>query len=709
MNFSPTRNGGDAHIEETNEDAHVSWQQEDWQTDDTTTTDRQYHRFPQAWPRSYDDRRNSFLRYYDRLVVSTQQKEWQCISPMTQHIIPHPPLSPPTHDHTHAVGAISEPETGGRIRKRRSQSFNDYIDRLDDDDDDDDLPVRSALTLPPLLQQSQEHDPFIATPAMADYGSVTISTEEEQDRRSTSSTFQSIPDNEDYKYSDNGYNVTMTEMDDSIANPQQILSTTGSPENLQSLASSSEQCPSLDNWRQSEEQQPLKLSVQDKNDATVERDDGNPLYVSILYGAINCTIVIPVVMSFGNIIYRDDAFAPYMPVLIKLTLVSGFVHQMCFSTFSTLKFAVGSVQDAGLIFLSSMAADIVAYCRREGYNDETMLATVTVGLGLSAALLGIGLVIVGRLGLAGYVQMLPTCVVAGYLAYIGWFVGYSGLGIMAGTSSLTIALLLENILFVLPGVAGGIFIYASVQKFRHVAVLPLCITLLLLAFYVGLILSGSSIQQTTENGWIRQTEKAPVWYHTWDYLKIDLVAWGALPQLWLTWSGMLFVVALSSSLDVAAIELEMKRPLNYNHELRMVGISNFVSGMTGGYTGSYIFSQSIFSLRIGIRSRMAGFALAFFQLVIILIPFPILSYVPNFFYGSLLSMICMDLMYEWLWEFRSKVTTAEYLIGLSTFALIHFLGVEYGILLGVVVYVGCRYLKIDVGELKQIPTQEDRI
>ena len=70
-------------------------------------------------------------------------------------------------------------------------------------------------------------------------------------------------------------------------------------------------------------------------------------------------------------------------------------------------------------------------------------------------------------------------------------------------------------------------------------------------------------------------------------------------------------------------------------------------------------------------------------------------------------MICIDLMYEWLWEFRNKVTPAEYLIGLSTFGLIQFLGVEYGIVAGVAVYVLCRQLKIDVGELKQVYIEED--
>jgi SulP family sulfate permease len=163
---------------------------------------------------------------------------------------------------------------------------------------------------------------------------------------------------------------------------------------------------------------------------------------------------------------------------------------------------------------------------------------------------------------------------------------------------------------------------------------------------------------------------------------------------------MIFVVALSSSLDVAAIELELNEPLNYNNELTMIGISNFVSGLTGGYTGSYIFSQSIFSLRAGIRSRVAGFMLAFCEFIFLILPIPIMSYIPNFFFGSLLIMICIDLMYEWLWDVRKKITSAEYAVCLATFGLIQLLGVEYGIMTGVLVYVSFQKFGLDVGVRK---------
>jgi len=568
---------------------------------------------------SFDDRKKKHCErtahFYDGFVASSRREEWAVVSPMSRHVFPS------ERSNESVRSTYNSP---ANIRRRRSRSFNDYIEKRSNID-------VTALTTTTTIQWGQYEKNSNEKSQISDNGD----------------------GNDDYGSSD--------------------------------------------------------VNDQQENSIDDIQEDDMPFYMSILYGGINCTIIVPVIMSFGNIIYRDKAFANYMPVLIKLTLFSGTVHQICFSTFSTLKFAVGSVQDAGLIFLSKMAHDMVQYCRSNHYDDETMLATVTVGLGCAAAALGVGLVVISKLGLASYVRLLPTCVVAGYLAYIGWFVGYSGLGIMAEENSLTPALMMEKFKYVLPGIAGGTLIYVSVRKFRHVAVLPLCISLLLVIFYTILAITGTSIEVATENGWIRKSEEQPAWYQTWDYLKLDKVVWSAMPQLWLTWVGMLFVVALSSSLDVAAIELEMDKPLNYNKELGVVGISNLVSGLTGGYTGSYIFSQTIFSLRIGVQSRIAGFSIALFQLIIILCPFPLLSYVPNFFYGSLLLMICIDLVYEWLWEFRSKVTTAEYLIALSTFGLIQVLGVEYGIIGGIAVYVICRQLKVDVGELKKVYAEGDDV
>lgn len=57
---------------------------------------------------------------------------------------------------------------------------------------------------------------------------------------------------------------------------------------------------------------------------------------------------------------------------------------------------------------------------------------------------------------------------------------------------------------------------------------------------------------------------------------------------------------MHSAHTFAAIQQDMPTPLDFNRELITVGISNTVVGALGvGYTGSYIFSQTVFTMRAG--------------------------------------------------------------------------------------------------------------
>ena len=254
-------------------------------------------------------------------------------------------------------------------------------------------------------------------------------------------------------------------------------------------------------------------------------------------------------------------------------------------------------------------------------------------------------------------------------------------------------------ILVTPGLIGGFGIVFLVKKLKHMAVLPLSVAFLLSSFYASLVMTGTSLESSKEMGWINRADDPPIWYKTWNWFQFDKVVWDALPGQVLTVCSMIFVVALSSSLDIAAIDLEIPKPLEYNHELRMIGLSNLVSGLTGGYTGSYIFSQSIFSLRAGIRSRLSGFVIAIIGAATVVMPFSIMSFVPNFIFGSLLLMICVDLMVEWLWDVRKKLTGAEYFVALSTFVLIQIMSVENGIIAGSFLYVLLLKLGFNVSEI----------
>ena len=77
-------------------------------------------------------------------------------------------------------------------------------------------------------------------------------------------------------------------------------------------------------------------------------------------------------------------------------------------------------------------------------------------------------------------------------------------------------------------------------------------------------------------------------------------------------------------------------------------------------------------------------------------------------------MICVDLVYEWLWEVRNKLNPAEYSVCLATFLLIQLVGVEYGIILGVALNLMFNKLISGVGskatdEDEQIESQERKL
>lgn len=65
------------------------------------------------------------------------------------------------------------------------------------------------------------------------------------------------------------------------------------------------------------------------------------------------------------------------------------------------------------------------------------------------------------------------------------------------------------------------------------------------------------------------------------------------------------------------------------------GTSNIIAGAVGaGMTGSYIFSQTIFSMRAGVVNRLHGAIVAVMELALFFLPISVISYMPTFFYGE---------------------------------------------------------------------------
>jgi len=402
---------------------------------------------------------------------------------------------------------------------------------------------------------------------------------------------------------------------------------------------------------------------------------------------------VPVLYGYAQIVFSHDLFQPYMPMLAKLFILSSVVHQATFSLVSSLPYAVGQIQDAGLIFLSKIATSVVFLLHDK--PAEVVVSTTLVTLGLCTALLGMTLMGLGHYKLARLVSYLPLPVIGGQIVFIAAFCFRAGVALSVGHDLDSLQAWSDlydphSVVLVLPGILAGVGLSAVARSFKHFLALPLAMVCVPLVFYGVLYLGGETMDGARDFGWLGPSNVPASWqsslalYQVWPLSSLGGIEWWVLPYQLPTLLGMIFVVSFSSCLDIVAIEMDGGRPLNKNHELSTVGLSNLIAGVCGGFTGSYIFSQTIFTFRTQTRSRLCGLVLIVAELAVFLSPIDLMTYIPLYFFAATLHFITFELMIEWLVEARRRMTRKEYLVLWVTFIGNVSLGIIPGFALGIV-------------------------
>ena len=385
---------------------------------------------------------------------------------------------------------------------------------------------------------------------------------------------------------------------------------------------------------------------------------------SIVLGVVNFVVCTPTLVSYAAIVFRAHVFHHQMTKLTKLFFLSSALHQLAMSLLSKLPFAVGQVQDVGLIILSQIAGNVA---KRNPDSPAVATATALVACTLATFLVGVGLFFVGRYRLGGIVQLFPLAAVAGYLGYIGYFCLAAGASLSTG---LTISEPSSWRAFVdAPGVVWLQVLAAAMQAgviwatgfVRSPFALPVVLLSLPVLFFVTIYALGVSAEEARENGWLLGSVQAsaPPWgwevYDIYAIPKAESRGW-----LGLDWGGVVspaqvanalalfVVVSFGSSLDIAAVQAGQeaatqggKNPyeVDFDHELSTIGLANAVVGLSGsGFTGSYIFSQTIFSQKQN-AGRLNGALLCVLELVLFVCPFDVLQLMPGSYVGAIMACV----------------------------------------------------------------------
>lgn len=129
-----------------------------------------------------------------------------------------------------------------------------------------------------------------------------------------------------------------------------------------------------------------------------------------LPAACCCLLLLPGCCFLCTLHPQDPTYKPLLGQLARIAFFSAAMHQLMFTIFSTLPFAVGQPQDVGLIFLSSMATGVADIGRQQGLDSAVVVGTALLTLTLGTVVVGIMTMLVGELGtpLTGFCLLLAS-------------------------------------------------------------------------------------------------------------------------------------------------------------------------------------------------------------------------------------------------------------------------------------------------------------
>jgi SulP family sulfate permease len=127
-------------------------------------------------------------------------------------------------------------------------------------------------------------------------------------------------------------------------------------------------------------------------------------------------------------------------------------------------------------------------------------------------------------------------------------------------------------------------------------------------------------------------------------------------MLALTFFGILHV-----PINVPALALNTGEDhADLDHELKLHGYSNFLSGAVGSIQNYLVYSNSLFFMRSGGNTRLAGFLLALFTFLVMIVGPSLIGYIPVMMVGVLIFDLGFELLLEAIWQPRKKLKPLEY-------------------------------------------------
>jgi SulP family sulfate permease len=429
-----------------------------------------------------------------------------------------------------------------------------------------------------------------------------------------------------------------------------------------------------------------------------QRGSGRVL-ASLTAGVVIGVVEIVLASSFAALIF-GGALSANLADGVGLYLVGAALILGILAWTAGRRGVVGSVQDGPAVILAVVAASLAARVRGD---PEQVFLTVVAMVVVASMLTGIVCLLLGAFHLGNVVRFVPYPVIGGFLAGTGWLLVKGGIGVASGVGP-TVDTLRELLTWGslarwLPALLFAVGLTIGVRLVRWPLLIPAALGIGVVAFAIGLLLTGSSVGEAEAGGWLLGPFPRTGLWQPWALRAITGADWGAVFHELAGIGTVVFVSVIATLLNASGIELMLRREFEPDTELRDAGVANLVAGAAGGIPGFHALSLTSLGERMDVPARVAGFVAAGVALATLVFGASLVALIPRMLLGGVILFLGLGFLIDWLFDARRTLPFGEWLIVVAIVATIIGWGLLPGVAVGLalaVVLFAVSYSRTDV-------------
>ena len=410
------------------------------------------------------------------------------------------------------------------------------------------------------------------------------------------------------------------------------------------------------------------------------------LIPNLVSGAVTAILTIIESVSYAALIF-SGAMAAHISTGIAVTLTSAAAAGLVMSVTSSYPGTIAVPQNKIAPILALVAASIVA-TMPEGASAQQTLLTVIAAVIVSSLAAGIFMAALGVFRLGGLIRFIPYPVIAGFLAGTGWLLLLGSVKAMTGTavtvSSLPGLFEAPVLLKWIPGLLFAVTAFVLMGRIKHFLVMPALLSAAFILFYAVLLLTGTSVHEAREAGWLIHTASGG---GLWKFLTVESVLhaeWAVIFKQAGSIASILLISAVAVLLNSSALELASKQDLDLDRELKSAGVANIATGLAGGMIGFTSLTITGLGLKMGVTSRLVGLITVAACLSVLFLGAGVLSFFPEPIIGGLLMFLGMEFLSEWVFETRHELPFSDWVIVLVILSVVGLFGFLHGVMIGII-------------------------